>query len=351
MITSKGVYQFLFGLTVLAVVGYIGTKIKDSIDTTDKDEYELIKKYLLNDSPLYGYNKPKLWIHTKYEINARNWRDFYSRNTTDLNQPYIHVTIRSIINHCADDFHICLIDDDTFSKLIPAWDFEMRSLADPLKSQLRELGFAQLLYYYGGFIVPDSFLCSKNLMPLYLEGVSKKNSFVIEKVSKQVDFKDKRGRIFVPDMYFMGANKNDDTVKELAEFLKNRAKSVHVTNEAEFRGQISHWLMGAIHIDKMTLIRGEYVGIKTNKGSEITVEDLMEEAFLDLHSSAYGVYIPEDEMLSRTKYQWFPVSSVEELMDTRIILAKYMKASMVDFASIYQPPGLTGEKSRNVISI
>ena len=44
MITSKGVYQFLFGLTVLAVVGYIGTKIKDSIDTTDKDEYELIKK-------------------------------------------------------------------------------------------------------------------------------------------------------------------------------------------------------------------------------------------------------------------------------------------------------------------
>jgi len=77
MITSKGVYQFLFGLTVLAVVGYIGTKIKDSIDTTDKDEYELIKKYLLNESPLYGYNKPKLWIHTKYEINARNWRDFY----------------------------------------------------------------------------------------------------------------------------------------------------------------------------------------------------------------------------------------------------------------------------------
>jgi len=349
MITSKGIYQFLFGLTVLAVVGYIGTKIKDSVDTTDKDEYELIKKYLLNDSPLYGYNKPKLWIHTKYEINARNWRDFQSRNTTDLNQPYIFVTIRSIINHCGSDFHICLIDDNTFSKLIPTWDFDMKSLADPLKSQLRELGLTQLLYYYGGVLVPDSFLCSKNLSPLYLDGISKKTPFVVESVNHIQDFRDKHSRQFVPNMYFMGANKNDETLRELVDFLKSRSKSIHVTNEAEFRGQITHWLMGAIHLDKMHLIRGEYIGIKTNRGTTITVEDLMEEAFLDLHTNAYGIYIPEDEMLRRTKYQWFPVMQVEDILETRIILAKYMKASMVDFASIYSPPA--SENTRNIISI
>ena len=39
----------------------------------------MIKLYLLNDSPLYGQNKPKIWIHSKYELNARKWRDFQSR--------------------------------------------------------------------------------------------------------------------------------------------------------------------------------------------------------------------------------------------------------------------------------
>ena len=50
--------------------------------------------------------------------------DFHSRNTNNLNQPYLHLTIQSIIDHCSNDFHICLIDDDSFSKLIPEWDIK-----------------------------------------------------------------------------------------------------------------------------------------------------------------------------------------------------------------------------------
>ena len=68
----------------------------------------LIKQYLLNDS-LEDIKKPILWIHIAHEKNARWWQSFYSRSTEYLNQPYIFLTIRSIIQHCADDFHICLI--------------------------------------------------------------------------------------------------------------------------------------------------------------------------------------------------------------------------------------------------
>ena len=83
-------------------------------DYFDTDDYKLIEQYLLNDSPLYGYNRPKIWIHSKYELNARKWKDFQSRNSTDLNQPYIHATIKTIINHCGNDFNVCLIDDESF---------------------------------------------------------------------------------------------------------------------------------------------------------------------------------------------------------------------------------------------
>jgi hypothetical protein len=64
--------NYLIGVIVIMVISYVGTLYKQSFETMNNDEYELIRKYLLNDSPLYGFNKPKLWIHTKYEYNARD---------------------------------------------------------------------------------------------------------------------------------------------------------------------------------------------------------------------------------------------------------------------------------------
>ena len=145
MFSSNQITQYLMLFGVIIVAGYFGNSFNQKFQ--NKDEYDLIKQYLLNESPLYGFNRPKLWIHSKYEVNARKWKDFYSRNTTDLNQPYIHLTIKTIINHCGNDFNICLIDDDTFSKLIPTWDIDLSNIAEPKKSQYRELGMMQLIYY------------------------------------------------------------------------------------------------------------------------------------------------------------------------------------------------------------
>jgi hypothetical protein len=47
---------------------------------------------------------------------------------------------KTIIGNCGDDFHIVLIDDGAFSKLIPAWDIDVSKLADPSKQRMRELG-------------------------------------------------------------------------------------------------------------------------------------------------------------------------------------------------------------------
>ena len=113
MFSSNQITQYLMLFGVIIVAGYFGNSFNQKFQ--NKDEYDLIKQYLLNESPLYGFNRPKLWIHSKYEVNARKWKDFYSRNTTDLNQPYIHLTIKTIINHCGNDFNVCLIDDESFS--------------------------------------------------------------------------------------------------------------------------------------------------------------------------------------------------------------------------------------------
>lgn len=85
MFNSKNVLFYVVGAALIITGSYLATQYKKTLEPDD--EYDLIKKYLLNDSPLYGYNRPKIWIHSKYEINSRKWKDFYSRNTTDLNQP------------------------------------------------------------------------------------------------------------------------------------------------------------------------------------------------------------------------------------------------------------------------
>lgn len=335
MFSSKNISHYILAFSVVVVVSYFAKTYKQSFE--NNDEHELIKKYLLNDSPLYGYNRPKIWIHTKYEINARKWKDFYSRNTTDLNQPYIHLTIKTIINHCGDDFNICLIDDESFSKLIPSWDIDLASVAEPMRSQMRELGLAQLIYYYGGMVVPNSFLCIKNLKQLYDDGIHGNKPFVCENVNRTLDLAKKQHKLlFVPDAHFFGAAKNDETVLRLVNELKSRNKSGHFSCDAEFKGCSSQWWFDVVESGKANLVGGEWIGIKTKQRTPILLENLMEEEYLDVYGGTYGIYIPADEILIRPKFQWFAVMSGEQLLKTQLIVAKYLAASLIDTSDEYK---------------
>jgi len=334
MFNSKNVFMYLVGAAVIITGSYLATQYKKTLEPDD--EYDLIKKYLLNDSPLYGYNRPKIWVHTKYEINSRKWKDFYSRNSTDLNQPYIHLTIKTLINHCGKDFNICLIDDETFSKLIPSWDVDLSAVAEPMKSHFRQLGLAQLIYYYGGMVVPNSFCCIKNLSEFYKEGTSGNRPFFCEAINRTLNnMNQKRKYLFLPDMYFMGAVKNNEYILELVEYLKLVCKDPHFSSEIDFTGGVSNWLLTANREQKINLIGGEVVGVKTADRKQVLLENLMEEEYLNFHDSLVGIYIPEDEILIRPKFQWFAVLPSEQVLQAKCIISKYLMASIVDSTSEY----------------
>jgi hypothetical protein len=61
----------------------------------------------------------------------------------------------------------------------------------------------------------------------------------------------------------------------------------------------------------------------------------MEEDFLNVHDSLVGIYIPEDEILIRPKFQWFAVMPSEHILQTKCIISKYLMASIVDSTSEY----------------
>ena len=333
MFETKNIRNYVIMFAVVAIASYFGNQIRSSYEHQEKEEeFALIRKYLLNDnanSPFQNNNKPKLWIHTKYAVNARKWKSFYSRNSTDLNQPYIHLTIKTIIQHCGDDFNICLIDDDSFSKLLPSWSVHIDTLAEPFKSRAREFAMTMLLYTFGGMVIPNSFVCTKNLFGLYEEGLQRNLPFVCERVNRLSNFeRNHKKMMFVPDTYIMGCRKGDPTMGEFMDFNRIISKPSHFQNQTTFLGDASRWLMTAIDSHKMNLIQGENVGVKTMDRKPILLEELMEEIPLAVDPTAYGIFIPEDDILQRVKYQWFAVLSSEQLMESNAIIITYLKNAL-----------------------
>lgn len=347
--TPSKIYQYVFLFSMVAITGMIATKSKAAFKPYD--EYELIKKYLLNDSPLYGFNKPKIWIHNKYEINARKWASYLSRNSTDLNQPYLHLTIQTIINHCGNDFNICLIDDKTFSNLIPSWDIDLSTLSEPMRHQMREIGMLELVYYYGGMVVPNSFVCTKNLLPFYNEHTENKNPFICEKQSRSVNtFSHPEPLLFLPNLFFFGADKHSDCVKEYIEYLKSKYKSGHFSLQRDLTGDTSDWALNAIQQQKMNLVSGEWIGTRTANRAIVGLEELISETPIPLSPTAVGVYIPSDELLVRHKYQWFAGMSEEEILQSEINVSKYIQSSFVDSSSIYGQ-NYSNKDKRSVVAL
>ena len=318
MFDRKYAYHYLFTIGVITVASYFSDKIKQGLSSNDA-ENNLIRQYLLNESPLYGFNRPKMWIHSTYEKNARQWKDFYSRNSTDLNQPYIHLTIKSIINHCGNDFNICLIDDETFSRLIPTWNIDMATVPEPARTMYRELGLMKLIYLYGGIVVPNSFVCMRALAPL----VAEDKPFFAEEINRS-----SKKQEFLPSTKLMGAPKGSPVIKDLIEFMETRNSFPHFNNQSAFLGEVQQMILS--RTEATTIVDGRLVGVKTTKNKPILLEDLMSDNYLDLDEKAYGIYIPAEQVLARPKYQWFAYLSSADVLATNAVITKYLKASAVN---------------------
>ena len=318
--------NYIFSLAALLIVGILYDKYKSKLKSNeDIDQYDIVKKFLLNDSPLgYNNNKPILWVHMVYDINSRWWPSFASRNTDCLNQPYQYLTIKSIIDKCGEDFNVCLIDDDTFGKILPKWTIDMRVVADPIRSKLRELAISKLLYTYGGFSIPSSFLCFKSLKPAY-DTYSNNGDKMF--VGELIDRKSTSQQMnFFPNTKFMGCYKECLMMKEYSMYLETLISNDY-TNESDFLGSYGRWCYDKINHGKMNMLTAYELGAKDYKGNQITIEMLISNTFVELDSTAIGLYIPADEILRRTAFQWFARLSAKQALDSDTMIGKYLLIS------------------------
>lgn len=319
---------------ILLVLGILYRRFEDKMAREESsDIYESIQKYLLDDDTLGKSKKPILWIHVPYEYNSRNWLSFGSRSSFDLNQPYLYLTVRSIIKNCDKSFTICIIDDTSFKKLIPGWNINMTSISDPILSNMRMLGMMKLLYIYGGMHCPISFLCLKDLNELYIKGTRGEKMFVCETVDRNVTSTDVD---FYPNLSFCGAPKECETVRELCNFIQ-RTASHDYTADTKFLGEYDKWSKQRIENGKINMIEGVEIGTKTIDEKQIIVDDLMSNNYLDLYKGTYGILIPSEEILNRKKFEWFARMSPKQVMESDTIIGNYILLSQTNEKGILEP--------------
>jgi hypothetical protein len=309
---------------ILLVLLYLYQRYQSKLDREHHlDDYTFIQKYLLSDNvedKLNNCSKPILWIYINYEYNSRKWASFGSRSSYDLNQPYLYLTVKSIIQKCNNSFHICLIDDNSFTKLLPKWKIDMNIISNPLKSYMIDLGITKLIYKYGGMRIPPSFICMKNLITLYHEGTKNNNPFFCETVNRNISstYDD-----FCPSLDFMGANKNNKVISELINFMEIEI-SQDYTDEIKFLGSFDTWCKHYKKKNKINIIDGSFIGTKTSGNKQILIDDLLTNNYIEISKKIYGIYIPENELMKRINYNWFLRMSPKQVLEGNMIISKYI---------------------------
>ena len=320
-------YTNIIVLVILALVArliYMNyTRTED--DRELSEHYRLVDEYLIGNSPddLVKSKQPIIWMHVSREINARNWASFYSRNSMKLNQPYLYITMKSIVDKCSNSFNICLIDDDAFRRLIPYWNIDLEQLSSPTKNSFRQLGLSQLLYYYGGMTVPASFLCMQDLRPMYDQALETHNIFAVENINHSITADQ---YTFLPDVQFMGCKKKSLTMKSMIDMQSNIGYN-DFTDETTFLGTPALWCYNQYKRNMLSIIDGKYIGVKTMNEAPVSIDALLGNNDLDFQPTMFGIYIPSDQILSRTKYQWFPRMSVDQILNSNLLIASYALAS------------------------
>jgi hypothetical protein len=303
------------------IVWFLYNRYEDKRQREENTEnYNDIQKYLLKDTDLAKEKKPILWIPITYDYNSRNWISFGSRSSFELNQPYMYLTVKSIINQCEGSFRICLIDDDSFAKLIPGWSVNMKTISSPVLDYVRSFAITRLLYTYGGMVVPPSFLCMKDLIELYNMGTSGDKMFVCETVDRNIT---STTHEFYADTSFMGSPKENPVMQELIDFMQRKVSSDY-TAQAEFLGDFNRWCNTRAQRGQVKLIPGKLIGTKTMSDETILVDNLLSNDYIDLYPQAYGIYIPAKEILNRRHHEWFARLSPKQVLESNVIISKYI---------------------------
>lgn len=276
-----------------------------------KNEQVDINDYFFKDiNHLSRSSKRKIWIHLPLERNARKWTHFGSRVSCDLNLDYNALCIKSIIDYCGQYYDIILFDDSNLSNLLPDQSVDYSKLSGELLDKYRQYSIFNLLYSYGGVVMPASMYMRKSII-----SIDKENTFYVCEVPNQGENVSLGNYIYSTKM--MGSNAKNPILGDFINQYSDHCLK-DLTNECKY---FSNQLLKQMDIP---VLNGKIIGTRDKHNKPIVLEDLMEAKHIELDKSNIAIYIPHDELMRRTKYNWYAYLNSEQVLETNVFISKYM---------------------------
>jgi len=100
--------------------------------------------------------------------------------------------------------------------------------------------------------------------------------------------------------------------------------STDFTSESDFLGASGRWCNDQVTQGAISLLPSALLGAKDSKGAVIGIERLMNNSFVELSPKAVGLYVPADDIVKRTNYQWFARMSAKQVLESDTTIGKYL---------------------------
>jgi hypothetical protein len=145
---------------------------------------------------------------------------------------------------------------------------------------------------------------------------------------------------FFPSTRFMGCKRECLAMQAYISHLE-QAISKDATSEFDFHGEPSRWFFRQIVKTDLNSdmpknnssynvgqVSAEYLGCRNVRTQKpVILEDLMSDYDFELSPNAVGIYIPADELLKRTAYQWFAELCPRKVLEANTMISKYLLLS------------------------
>ena len=93
----------------------------------------------------------------------------------------------------------------------------------------------------------------------------------------------------------------------------------------EFTGETDNWLYDQVKQKNIMPLDAIYFGTKLMDNKPVLIDNLLDDDDdFNLPCSAYGLYIPSNEILKRTNFQWFARLSAEQVLESNTVIARQL---------------------------
>ena len=272
-----------------------------------------------------GSEYPVIWLYyDTSQVNARSWSDFMARSSRVINEPFLNLCYKTIVEKNAGTYRVDVINGlPDLAMRMGGWE----NLPEPLRSPLADVGEKELnwiraavLARWGGLWLHPATIC--------VHGFGKLDAGSI--VAFGSDPWEEKGESPVPSMRAIWAGRAG--MEELVGWeavARERVESRSSNSEVR-RDEVWDWKRFCE--GRATLLPGAELNRKRD-GRRIEIEDLLmagQEGNYPFNISQDTIYIPIPwkDIQRRSAYGWFLRMSEEQIMESDIAVRYLFEVDM-----------------------